>query len=74
VQQQHVKHVKEKIMKQELIIALLLNLTVLLFSSYVFVTKVIAKEFILWKFLASLSGVIIFGIFVFLILRQLKIH
>ncbi len=60
-------------MKQKLIIALLLNLGLFLFCCYIFITKGVAtNEFILWKFLASLLGVIVFGIFIFYIQQQLR--
>ena len=59
-------------MKQKLIIALLLNLAFLLFSGYIFISKGIAKDFVFWKFSASLLAVIVFGFLVIMILKQLR--
>ncbi len=61
-----------KIMKKILIKALILNIVSLIFSVIIFITKGIMEEIIHWKFFASLSGVIFFGISVYLIIRQLK--
>ncbi len=59
-------------MKHKLFIALILNLAFLLFSGYIFLSKGIAKEFVLWKFSASLFAVIVFSFLVIMIIKQLK--
>jgi uncharacterized protein YhhL (DUF1145 family) len=59
-------------MKHKLIIALIINIALLIHSARIFITNGIMEKIIHWKFIASLFGVIIFGIFVFLIIRQLK--
>jgi len=58
-------------MKQKVVV-LLLNLMFFGFTVFVFITKGITKKIVLWKFLASLSGVIVFGFFIFFIIRELK--
>jgi len=59
-------------MGNKIIIALFLNLLFLLLSGYIFITKGIGGDFILWKITASLLGVIGFSFFVIMILKQLK--
>ena len=60
------------IMKQKIIIALFLNVILLLFSGYIFISKGISKDFIFWKFSSSLFAIIVFGTFILLLLRRLK--
>jgi hypothetical protein len=60
-------------MKQKLIIALILNLLLLYFAGEVFTSTVLANEFVLWRFAASLFSVIAFSFFVFMILRTGKL-
>ncbi len=63
-------------MKEKIIIVLILNLGMFGFSLFVFIAKgLFPTQFILWKFLASMVSLIIFGSFVFLLVRQLiRIH
>ena len=63
---------KYLIMKHKLIIALIVNVALLIYSAKIFITNGIMEKIIYWKFFSSLFGVIVFGIFVFLIIRQLK--
>ena len=59
-------------MKQNLIIALIINIALLIYSVKIFITNGIMEKIIYWKLISSLFGVIVFGIFVFLIIKQLK--
>jgi len=59
-------------MKQKIIIALILNLGLLFYSSIILITKGITPNALNWKFYASSMAVLGFGIFVFLLLRELS--
>lgn len=66
-------HVKKTHMKKKIITALILNLAFLFFAGKVFISKLIEKDFVLWKFYASLIAVIVFSFFTFMIIRELRI-
>ncbi len=59
-------------MKEKIIIVLILNVIMLMLSVFVFITKGLPPNFILWKFITSLTSVIIFGIFILLLIKQLN--
>jgi len=58
-------------MKQKLIIALLINVAVLVYFTKNFLNNGDINKIAPWRFYSSLFAVIVFGIFVFLIIRQL---
>jgi len=59
-------------MKQNLIIALILNLALLLISFLIFITKGVDNPILSWSFITTLTGVIVFSIFSILLLKQLR--
>ena len=60
-------------MKQKIIIALTLNLALLFFAGKIFISKLVAEDFVLWKFSASLFAVIVFSFFTFMIIKELRL-
>lgn len=56
------------------IIALISNFLVLIWSSHVFFTKVLAEDFELWRFVFSLSAMLVFLTFVILLIRNMIIE
>ncbi len=59
-------------MKPKILIAFILNGLLFLYSLNVFINKGISGDFSWWRFSFSLAGVIIFGIFLILLVKQLK--
>ena len=64
--------VNKKIMKQNIIVALVLNIVLLLIFSYIFISKEIYNDIFNWRFLSLLVSFVVFCIFIFLLLKQLK--
>ncbi len=61
-------------MKKKILLALIINGLFFYQTLHVFFTKGISGDFVLWRFLASLAGVIVFGGFVVLLIREYKKH
>jgi len=59
-------------MRKNLTLALFLNLIFLFFVSYIFFTKGLSKEIVMWKIIALSLSVIVFSIFILLIVKQIK--
>lgn len=51
-------------------IAFILNICIFLFAVYVFANKGVVEGFTHWRFITSLTGVVVFGVFVIMIIIQ----